>query len=265
MIGVLHDVTELTEAMIAAKEASAAKSNFIANISHELRTPLNAILGFSELMKMKALGRLGDSRYETYAEDIHRSGQHLLSVINDILSISRLEVGNMEIQEEDAIDVQKLLKDCANWVHGQADEAGIELRLDAAADVPPLRADPRLLTQILLNLLSNAVKFTAKNGLIDISAVTNDAGGVVITVRDTGIGMTDEQVARIGERFLQFDSGLQRKYAGTGIGLSIVKRLVELHGGALVIESTLNVGTTMSVVMPPERSAAPTSAKTRAA
>ena len=265
MIGVIHDITEITEARIAAEEASAAKSNFIANISHELRTPLNAILGFSEVMKMKAFGPLGDARYESYAEDIHKSGRHLLSIINDILSISRLEAGRVDLREEVAVDIQKLLDNCANWVRGQASEAGIELRVRSALGLPSLRGDPRLLTQILLNLLSNAVKFTPRGGRVELSARIRESGGIAIAIRDTGIGMSPDQVARIGERFLQFDSGLERKYAGTGIGLSIVKRMVEAHGGELRIESEPDVGTTVSVHMPPERCEARASSGTRAA
>ena len=261
MLGLTCDVTELVEAKtdlvaakVAAEEANTAKSNFMANMSHELRTPLNAILGFSEIMETELYGPHSNPLYRAYAADIHKSGKHLLSVIGDILSVSRFEAGKTEFNEEAAINIEELLKKCTRWVDGQASKGGVELRTASAPGLPALRGDPRLLIQAILNLLSNAVKFTPRDGLVELSANENRIGGIIIAVRDTGVGMTPDQIARIGERFLQFDDAKKRKFEGTGLGLSITKQYVALHGGQLEVESTPNVGTTFSINLPPGRS-----------
>jgi PAS domain S-box-containing protein len=258
----LRDVTrskaireELLAAKAAAEAASAAKSNFIANMSHELRTPLNAILGFSEVMGMETFGPLGHERYREYTEDIKKSGEHLLSIINDILNVSQLEAGKMRLTDVEAVDVIDLVEDCIKWVSPKADAAGVELAFDGGDGVPALRGERRLLAQVLLNLLSNAVKFSPKGGTVEITAEEDTDDRVRISVRDSGAGMTPEQLARIGEPFLQFGEARSRKFEGTGLGLSIAKRLVELHGGKLESFSAPNEGTIFTMVMPAEMQA----------
>ncbi len=246
--------TEMTEAKVAAEASNEAKSNFMANMSHELRTPLNAILGFSEIMESELYGPHSNPLYQNYAGDIRKSGEHLLSVINDILAVSRFEAGKTALNEEAAINIEELITKCTKWVERQAEEAGIVLRTTIAPGLPALRGDPRLLVQAILNLLSNAVKFTSREGLVEISAIENSVGGINISVKDTGIGMTADQIRRIGEPFLQFDDTRSRKFEGTGLGLVIAKQLLELHGCKLEIQSTPNVGTTFSVNLPPGRS-----------
>jgi PAS domain S-box-containing protein len=260
---VLRDVShqnaareELIAAKRVAEQANEAKSRFIANMSHELRTPLNAIIGFSELMVGESFGRLGDPRYREYAADIRQSGQHLLSLINDILDISRIEAGRVELREEAPLEVAELIDHCMRWVRARAANAGIDLRTQIAAETPAVRGDPRRLIQILLNLISNALKFTPAGGLVTVRAGAAADGGVEITIADTGVGMSAEQIARIGEPFLQFDDSKGRRAEGTGLGVSIAKRLAELHGGALTIDSVAGEGTTATVALPKSRSIA---------
>jgi PAS domain S-box-containing protein len=247
---------ELLAAKRAAEGANEAKSRFIANMSHELRTPLNAIIGFSELMMGQCFGPLGDPRYREYAADIRKSGEHLLSLINEILDISRIEAGRIELNEEAPLEVAELIDHCTRWIAARAIDAGIGLRTEIASETPALRGDPRLLTQILLNVISNALKFTPAGGLVTVRAGVAASGGVEIAVADTGIGMSPQQLARIGEPFVQFDDDKGRKGEGTGLGVSIAKRLAELHGGELTIESAAGRGTIAILRLPQARSMA---------
>ncbi|HXZ67014.1 MAG TPA: PAS domain-containing protein [Alphaproteobacteria bacterium] len=262
---ILRDITDqkatresLIAATHAAQAANEAKSRFIANMSHELRTPLNAIIGFSEVMNSEVYGPLGSEKYREYASDILKSGQHLLSLINDILSISRLEIGKAELKDEE-LNLPELVKRCLRWVSGHAFEGGVELLEEVEPNVPNLRADSRSLTQVLLNLLSNAVKFTPRGGKVTIAAKLMSDGGIELSVKDTGIGMTREKIERIGTPFLQFEDGLARRFEGAGLGLSIAKRLMELHGGTLTVSSIVGSGTTATIRLPPERSIWPAS------
>jgi PAS domain S-box-containing protein len=249
---------DLVAARIAAESANEAKSRFIANMSHELRTPLNVIIGFSELMMGQCFGALGDPRYREYAADIRKSGEHLLSLINEILDISRIEAGSIELNEEAPLEVEELMDHCTRWVAARAADTGVALRTEIAPETPALRGDPRLLAQILLNLISNALKFTPAGGLVTVRASVAANGGVEIAVADTGIGMSPQQLERVGEPFLQFDDDKGRKGEGTGLGVSIAKRLTELHGGELTIESAVGRGTTMTLRLPKARSVART-------
>jgi signal transduction histidine kinase len=233
-----------------AEKANRTKSEFLANMSHELRTPLNAIIGFSEMITAEVYGPCLP-RYRGYATDIHGAGQHLLSLINDILDLSKAEAGKLDLHEE-PVDLAALIKDCAQLMSQRAAQKDMMLTVDVGA-VPQLLIDKLRTKQILLNLLSNAVKFTPDHGRVSVSADLDLSGRVVICVRDTGIGIAPDKIALAFEPFRQIDSTLARELEGTGLGLSLVKRLAELHGGEVVLESTLNVGTAVTVIFPASR------------
>ena len=235
---------ELTAAKEAAEAASRVKSEFLANMSHELRTPLNAILGFSEALNLGIAGPVTPKQLE-YIRDIHASGSHLLEIVNDILDLSKIAAGKLEIAPR-PIDLLRVIADSVALVQGRADDAALGIKVDVPADVPLLKADELRLKQILLNLLSNAVKFTPRAGKIAVSARVLDTS-LVLSVSDTGIGMRPQDVATALEPFGQVDSKLHRRYAGTGLGLPLVKALVELHGGELHIESAPERGTRVTI------------------
>jgi signal transduction histidine kinase/cbb3-type cytochrome oxidase subunit 3 len=244
----LKTLAEETErAKQRAEAASLSKSQFLANMSHELRTPLNAIIGFSDMMKGQLLGPIGSPRYLEYARDIHSSGTHLLSLINDVLDMSKIEAGRYTIHPE-RLDGAEMLRSCARLVRVRASEAGITLGIGVAQELP-LEADARALKQVLLNLLTNAIKFTPAGGRVNLSA-GRERNGIVFTVADTGVGISAEDLPRIGRRFEQVDNSLTRKGEGTGLGLALSRALVELHRGTLEIESAVGEGTTVSVWLP---------------
>jgi len=242
---------EVRSALEQAETATRAKSEFLANMSHELRTPLNAIIGFSGTMKSETFGPLGE-KYKEYANDIHNSGGHLLELINDILDVSAIEVGKVELDEEN-LDVGKVVEATMNMVKGRATEGNIHLTSNTGDGLPMLHADKRRLMQILLNLLSNAVKFTPPDGEVALTASLDRGDAHVFTVRDTGVGMDEKELAKAMSEFSQVDSGLDRKQEGTGLGLPLTQGLVELHGGTIEIECEKGRGTTVTVRFPPER------------
>ncbi len=242
---------DLHRALSVAASASEAKSQFLATMSHELRTPLNAIIGFSEIMATELFGPHANPRYKDYAETVRKSGDHLLALINDVLDFSKIDAGRLELYEE-AVDIGAVVRDALQMTRGQAEAARLSLAEAPSVRVPSVRADERRLLQVLLNLLSNAIKFTPKGGEIRVSA-RRTAAGVVITVTDTGIGMASEDIPKALERFGQIDSSLGRKYGGTGLGLPLSKRLVELHGGTLEIESAVGNGTCVTITLPANR------------
>jgi signal transduction histidine kinase len=221
-------------------------------MSHELRTPLNAILGFSELIGKELLGPLGNSRYRGYAGDIHESGTHLLQVITDILDISKVEAGKLELHEE-AVDVGDLIGNSVRLIAERAKEAGLSVTVKIESGLRAIYADERLIKQCLINLLSNAVKFTPDGGYIIVRALNGLDGTMVISVADTGIGIEKDEVPRVLAPFGQVDGSLSRKYEGTGLGLPLVKSFVELHDGSLDIQSGIGVGTTVTIRFPAER------------
>lgn len=242
----------LKAAKDAAEIASRAKTEFLAAMSHELRTPLNAIIGFSEIMQLQALGPLGNDTYLDYARDIRASGEHLLTMVNDVLDASRLEIGKLELHEE-TVDVSRLCDAAIHLVGQRARDAGVALRSDVEPGLPALRADAGRLKKVLTGLLSNGIKFSPEDGVVSISAEYAADGSLKIRVRDTGIGMSEAQVRQALQPFTQLDSALSRRYEGLGLGLTLAKDIVELHGGHLAIKTAQGGGTTVTVVLPADR------------
>jgi signal transduction histidine kinase len=241
----------LSVAKEVAEAANRAKSQFLANMSHELRTPLNAVIGFSEIIKTEMFGPVQNERYRGYAGNIFDSGTHLLGLINEVLDMSKLESGQLELHEEE-IDLRAAIETCMHFVEPQAEHAKVKLVVSLDRDLPLVRVDDRRLRQILINLIANAVKFTPEDGQVRVAGFRSH-GGVAIEVSDTGIGMSVEEIPKAMEPFGQIDSKLSRRYAGTGLGLPIAKHLIDLHGGTLSIESQVNIGTTIGILLPPDR------------
>ncbi|HYY39335.1 MAG TPA: ATP-binding protein [Xanthobacteraceae bacterium] len=236
-----------------AEEASQAKSKFLANMSHELRTPLNAIIGFSEIMESGMFGPLGSDKYREYCSDIHQSGQYLLDVINDILDMSKIEAGRIRLDAE-PIELEPFLNDAMRVVSGRANDKRLQLTARIGRGIR-LSADHRLLKQIMLNLLSNAVKFTPEGGRVTIRARKTSGGWVSISIADTGIGIPEEALARLGRPFEQVESQLTKSHQGSGLGLAIAKSLTELHHGSMRIRSTPGRGTMVLLRLPMNRTA----------
>ncbi len=235
-----------------ARAADRAKSEFLAAMSHELRTPLNAIIGFSEMITHETFGPVGSAKYRDYAKDINDSGQHLFSLVTDILDLSKIESGTDELHE-DKIEIPEIIRSALMLVGHRAEQGGIKLNLELPDQLPALRADERKLKQILINLLSNAVKFTDAGGEVTLRAWCRENSGHVFQIIDTGIGITPEDIPKALSRFGQVDADLNRKYEGTGLGLPLTKSLIELHGGTLDLQSYVGVGTTVTVRLPAER------------
>jgi len=240
---------ELMASRDAAELANRTKSEFLANMSHELRTPLNAIIGFSEIIRDELLAPLPDPRYREYACDIHRSGTHLLEIINDILDLSKIEAGRLEICAE-PVAIAGILEQCRRFVADRADQAGVALTVKAEPEEFEVTADRRLLKQIVLNLLSNAIKFTPAGGRADLLARSCEGGGLRLSVSDTGIGMSEAEIAQALTPFGQADRSINRRHEGTGLGLPLVAAFAEAHGGRLEIESTPGAGSCVTVVIP---------------
>ncbi|MEE9250063.1 MAG: PAS domain S-box protein [Alphaproteobacteria bacterium] len=255
----LHDISErkrTEEALLASKQqaelANRAKSEFLANMSHELRTPLNAVIGFAQIIQ-GSLPETGQGpKLREYAGDIASSGQHLLELINDILDLSKIEAGTEELQEE-AVEVTEVIGSCISMIKPRAESNELDLITEVVDGLPALYADGRKLRQILINLLSNAVKFTPSGGTVTVRAWHRAGDGHVFQVADTGIGIALEDIPKALARFGQIEDQLNRNYEGTGLGLALTKSLVELHGGSLDLQSTLGVGTTVTVRFPEER------------
>ena len=234
-----------------AEDASRAKSHFLATMSHELRTPLNAIIGFSDIMATQVLGPVGNPKYLEYATDIRTSGQHLLAIINNVLDLSKVEAGRFELHEEE-VQVSAVISAGLKLVKQQASDSGLSIHAEVGPDLTVF-ADERALKQIAINLLSNAVKFSRQGGSVWVHAFVDEGGGLVLSVQDDGIGIAQKDVKRVLEPFRQADEPLIRKRTGTGLGLALVKSLVELHGGSVRLDSVFGVGTTVSLRFPAAR------------
>ena len=267
MLLLREDKNELIEQLTAAKiesdkarqraeAASQAKSKFLANMSHELRTPLNAILGFSEVMRDEVFGNLGSRQYVGYATDIHSSGEHLLGLINDVLDLSRIEAGRFVVRAEE-INIPEVIKTVHAMIELRAASAGVSLKIVIDPALPLLLADDRACRQILINLISNAVKFTPAGGTVTTFARRSAGGGMELGVTDTGAGIDPADVATVFEAFGQGRHDVAVNEKGTGLGLPIVRGLVEAHSGKVSLDSILGKGTTVVCTFPRERLSAP--------
>jgi signal transduction histidine kinase len=239
----------LTAGVARAESASQAKSEFLANVSHELRTPLNAIIGFSEVIEMEQFGPLGEPRYRTYIRDIHRSGVHLLNVISNILDLSKVELGRLDMDNE-LTSLGILIQDAVSMVRMQNPKSQVKIETDIDADLRPIETDATRLKQVLLNIVANAVKFTPANGRVEVRARSNEEGGCRIVVTDNGIGMAPENIPVAMSPFGLVENVLARSYGGSGLGLPLAKRLVELMDGQFRIDSALGQGTIVTIELP---------------
>jgi len=258
VISIYSDVTEikaserrLIEARSQAEAASRAKGDFLANMSHELRTPLNAIIGFSEVISNELFGPIANEKYLEYIKDIHTSSLHLLSIINDVLDMSKIEAGKVELAKE-VVQIQNVISEVMRMVHERARSRDIELTAQLSDEIVEIWADERSMKQIFLNLLSNAIKFSNEGGKIYVRIVADQPDIAVLEIEDHGIGMSKEEQERALQPFGQAKPVTTRNYGGTGLGLPITKGLVEAHGGTLTIDSRAGYGTLVRIVLPRE-------------
>jgi two-component system cell cycle sensor histidine kinase PleC len=250
-----NDERMLIDAKVTAEFANQAKSEFLSTMSHELRTPLNAILGFSGTMKEEIFGPIRNEKYEEYVGNIQQSGEHLLELINDILDLSTIEAGKLEFFEQE-MDVAEITHGIIPMVRGRAEKRGVRLSVNVDGDLPLIRGDARRIKQVLLNLLTNAIKFTPEGGEVNLEARLGADGCLLMTVRDTGAGMTEEQIAKAMEPFGQVRTSSDETHEGTGLGLPLTEALVEAQGGTLAIQSQPGKGTAATIRFPKGRTVA---------
>ncbi len=268
--GSLEDITQRKEAEIAMERAkmesdiaNRAKSEFLANMSHELRTPLNSIIGFSEIIKNESFGPLGNKDYWSYANDIYESGRRLLSVINEILDVSRIQAGERELKEG-VVSIQRVVQSCIDLMRGKADAGHLMINNQLEATDMQLIGEAQAIKQMMLNLLSNAIKFTPEGGMVTVSGETDDTGQYRLSITDTGMGLSEEEIKKALSPFGQINSGHNRSKSGTGLGLTLVDALISLHGGSLEMISQKGIGTTATLVFPARRVSARNMSKSSA-
>ena len=256
---VLRDITQwkraeedLLNAKRTAERASSAKSDFLAKISHEIRTPLNAIIGFSEVMMKEQFGAIGNERYREYMKDIHASGEHLVSLINDLLDLSKIEAGKLDLVFA-SVNLNALVQQCVALMQPQANQQRIIIRSSLSPTLPPVVADARSVRQIVLNLLSNSIKFTGAGGQVIVSTALTDRAEAVLRVRDTGIGMTEKEILTAMEPFRQLATSTRWGSGGTGLGLPLTKALAEANRAAFSIKSAVDAGTLVEITFPGTR------------
>ena len=256
VVSLYSDITEfkagehrLLEARSQAELANHSKSEFLANMSHELRTPLNAVIGFTEIISQELFGPIGNEKYLEYIKDVHASSLHLLSIINDVLDMSKIEAGKLELQKE-AVTLQNVMADVIRIVHERAGSRDIALESDLIDESVMIWADERAMKQIFLNLLSNAIKFSKEGGSVQIRVRNGQPEFAVVEIEDHGIGMDADEQERALQPFGQAKPATTRNYGGTGLGLPITKGLVEAHGGTLTILSRPGEGTTVRLMLP---------------
>jgi signal transduction histidine kinase len=247
-----QDISELQEKLHDAEKDSKRRSDFLANVTHELRTPLNAIIGFSEIVNSEAMGPIGNEKYKEFVGDIYASGTHLLHIINDILDYSKIASGRIEVKNDELIDLVYIVRVCIKMIYPKAKEGKVEIVDKIQLKECKVKGDAQRMKQCVLNILSNAVKFTQKNGMVEVNLTSPKSRKkpVILTIKDNGVGMAPQDIARAMEPFGQLDSKLNRKHKGTGLGLPLTARLLELMGWNLTIESEQGSGTTVHLTSP---------------